>query len=115
LASAWPLVAFITAPTIAPAAAIFPPRILSATSGCAASASSTAATSAPSSETTARPRRATTSSGVPSPASTPSTTWRASLFVSEPFDTSSITRATCGGVIGSPTSSTPRALASCVR
>ena len=39
MASAWPLVAFITAPTIAPAAATFPPRIFSATSGCAASAS----------------------------------------------------------------------------
>ena len=32
-ASAWPRVAFITAPTIAPAAATLPPRIFSATSG----------------------------------------------------------------------------------
>ena len=57
-ASAWPRVAFITAPTTAPAAATLPPRIFSATAGSAASASSTAASSAVSSLTTARPRAA---------------------------------------------------------
>ncbi len=43
LASAWPLVAFITAPTRAPAAATLPSRTFCATSGLAAIASSTAA------------------------------------------------------------------------
>src|SRR5918998_4808755 len=110
-ALAWPPVAFITAPTMAPAAATLPPRIFSAMSGWAASASSTAAVSAASSDTTARPRAATTSSGSPSPASTPSTTWRAKLLVNEPSPISAITRATCSGVIGSSASSMPRELA----
>ena len=39
-ASAWPRVAFMTAPTRTPAAAILPSRILAATSGLAAMASS---------------------------------------------------------------------------
>ena len=90
----------MTAPTMAPAAATLPPRIFSATSGCAASASSMAARRAPSSLTTASPRAATTSSGEPSPASTPSITWRASLSLSAPSSTSASTRATSAGVIG---------------
>ena len=47
-------------------------------------ASSIADSSAESSLTTARPRAATTSSGVPSPSSTPSMTWRASRSFSVP-------------------------------
>src|SRR6266700_2750867 len=62
-ASAWPLVAFITAPTRASAAAVFPARTLAATSGYAAMAASTAASSVASSLTTARPRAAITSFG----------------------------------------------------
>ena len=110
-ASAWPRVAFITAPTIAPAACTLPPRIFSATSGCAASASSMAARSAPSSDTTARPRAATTSSGEPSPAITPSKTWRASLSLRAPEAMSSSTRAISAGVTASDAGSTPDSLA----
>ena len=66
-ASAWPFIAFMTAPMTAPAACTLPSRIFASTSGCEASASSIAAMSAPSSETTASPRASTTSCGVPSP------------------------------------------------
>ena len=67
-ASAWPRVAFMTAPTRTPTAWVLPPRILATTSGLAAIASSTAWARAPSSLTTARPRASTISSGPPSPA-----------------------------------------------
>src|SRR5690606_34532925 len=80
-ASAWPFIAFMTAPMIAPAAWTLPSRIFSSTSGWEASASSMAAMRAPSSETTASPRASTISCGEPSPAIMPSSTCRASLSV----------------------------------
>ena len=95
-ASAWPRISFITAPMRAPAAATLPSRIFSATSGLASIARSTASPRAPSSETTARPRAATTSSGVPSPARTPSKTWRASLSLIAPSSTSAWMRGDVG-------------------
>ena len=94
VASACPLVAFITAPTSTPAAAVFPDRILATTSGFAAIAASTAESSSPSSLTTARERAATTWSGSPSPASMPSSACLASLSLSAPVATSSATLAT---------------------
>ena len=103
-ASAWPFIAFMTAPITAPAACTLPSRIFSSTSGCEASASSIAAMSAPSSETTARPRASTTSCGVPSPAMTPSSTWRASLSLSAPASTSDCRAATSAGVTRSDAS-----------
>src|SRR5690606_26210213 len=81
-ASALPRLAFITPPTSAPTAAILPERTLSAASAFFASTSSIIAASSPSSLTIFRPRLSTTSSGVPSPASTPSSTSRASLSLS---------------------------------
>ena len=110
-ALALPPVAFITAPTIAPAAWTFPPRIFSATSGFAESASSTAATRAPSSLTTSSPRAETTSDGVPSPARTPSSTCRASLSVSLPSRTRPSSSAMSEGVTGASRSSTSASLA----
>src|SRR5262245_10278967 len=110
-ALAWPRVAFMTAPTSAPAAATLPARILSAMSGLAAIASSIADPSAASSDTTTRPRAATTSSGDPSPASTPSMTHRASLSLTVPASISATTRATWPGVIGSAETSVPASLA----
>ena len=110
-ASAWPLVAFITAPTTAPAACTLPLRIFSATSGCAARASSMAARRAPSSLTTASPRRAMTASTSPSPAITPSNTCRASLSFNEPSVMSASMRAMCWGVTPSASRSTSRSLA----
>ncbi len=100
-----------TAPTNAPAAATLPSRTFCAASGSAAIAWSTAAPSAPSSDTTASPRASTTSSGEPSPATTPSSTWRASLSLSFPDSTSSTMRATCAGVTGNSDTSTPRSFA----
>src|SRR5690606_17154333 len=110
-ASAWPRVAFMTAPMIAPTGPWFPPRTFSMTSGCAASASSIAARRGPSSETTSSPRATTTSSGEPSPASTPSSTWRASLSLMRPASTSACSSPTWAGVTGSSSSETPCTLA----
>ncbi|SKU89197.1 Uncharacterised protein [Mycobacteroides abscessus subsp. abscessus] len=86
--------AFITAPTMAPAAATLPSRIFWATSGLAANASSTAAWITESSRTTTRPRSFITCSGSPSPASTPSTTCRANLLDSLPSLINATTAAT---------------------
>ncbi|OLB66032.1 MAG: hypothetical protein AUI10_04170 [Actinobacteria bacterium 13_2_20CM_2_72_6] len=109
-ASACPRVAFMTAPTMTPAAATLPSRTFAATSGFAAIASSTAAVSAPVSDTTARPRAAITADGEPSPATTPSRTVRASLSVSLPSSISACSSATCAGV-ASDDSSAPVSLA----
>ena len=83
----------------APAAGKCPLRTFSAVSACSAHTFSIAAISAPSSLTTLMPRLATTSEGFPSPAITPSTTWRASLSVSSPALTSATISATSCGVI----------------
>ena len=58
-----------------------------------------AAMSAPSSLTTLIPRLATTCAGEPSPAITPSITWRANLSVSSPCATRATIAATSLGVI----------------
>ncbi|CAB4687595.1 unannotated protein [freshwater metagenome] len=56
--------------------------------------------SAPSSLTTLIPRAAITAAGLPSPAITPSITWRASLSVNSPALTKATISATSDGVIG---------------
>ena len=85
LASAWPWVAFITAPTSAPAAATLPSRIFWATSGLGGDRlihrGGQRRVVADHGEAAAG---LTTSSGVPSPASTPSMTCRASRSLSAP-------------------------------
>ena len=110
-ASAWPRVAFITAPTSAPAAATLPARIFSATSGWAAIASSTAAARASTSDTRRSPRSATTVSTSAPVSSTPSTACRASPTDSVPSSTSATTRATCSGLIARSAGSISAALA----
>ena len=83
----------------APAAGKCPLRIFSAVSGCSAQTFSMAAMSAPSSLTTFIPRAPITAAGLPSPAITPSITWRANLSVSSPALTSATISATSLGVI----------------
>src|SRR6266568_3051953 len=56
-------------------------------------------------------RAATTSSGFPSPARTPSITWRASLSLRAPDATSAATRATAAGLIARSARSVPDSFA----
>ena len=77
----------------------------------AAKASSTAAVSAPSSETTARPRASTISAGLPSPASTCSSTLRAILSLILPSAIRVSSSTTVTGSIPSAVSSTSACLA----
>ena len=68
--------------------------------------------SAPSSDTTPRPRAATTSAGSPSPARTPSSTWRAMAVVDRAgLDQRRPARRSGRGVTPTSASSTPAALA----
>ena len=98
-ASAWPRVAFMTAPTSAPTAATLPPRTFSAMSGLAAIASSAARSSAPESDTTAQAAVGDhlVDVGARSRARR-RPTWRASAAESVPSATSAMSRATCVGV-----------------
>ena len=87
------------APINAPAAGTWPSRTFCAVSGCAAHARSIAAINSESSFTTLMPRAAITSAGFPSPAITPSTTWRANLSVNSPALTSATISATSAALI----------------
>ena len=77
----------------------------------AAKASSTAAVSAPSSETTARPRASTISAGLPSPASTCSSTLRAILSLILPSAIRVSSSTTVAGSTPKSVSSTSACLA----
>ena len=102
----------MTAPMMAPIGFMLPLLSFSTMSGLAARASSTAFSRAPSSDTTWKPCFLTTSSGVPSPASTPATVCLASLSLSLPSAINFSTSATSAGVIGSSSRLTPLLLAS---